>query len=149
MIADALFKCTNITSAISGVPLTQSDLKRNITAKRIVAMCNYAWAQGRDVKGNALKYSLHALIPFTPLLQSFQGFLDPSTHKTSLLILPSGCLRVPCKLVNRICCYIKKKLLPDKFEYIIITCLLDNVMDIIRGSYMLIISWISRLPVKL
>lgn len=86
-------------------------------------------------KGGMLRempLNIYVLIPFTPLLQIFQGFLDPSTHKNSLLILPSGCLRVPCKLVNRICCYIKKKLLPDKFEYIIVTCLLHNVMDIIK-----------------
>ena len=55
-------------------------------------------------------------------------------------ILLSGCFTFPCKLITRICCYIKTTTLPDKFCVISHYLFAGKSMDISGRSCMLIIS---------
>ena len=71
---------------------------------------------------------------------------NPLISEIWLLILLSCCYTPPCKLIMRIWCYIKIKILPDKFEY---THYLfaGQCMDIIGRSCMSITSGSERVKV--
>ena len=90
--------------------------------KRICRCIGHLWT----IKVNSIlccDNECHTLIGYNNLLtrlakpkQKKEKF-NPLISEIWLLILLSCCYTPPCKLIMRIWCYIKIKILPDKFEY--------------------------------